>query len=63
MTGNRGVCVSVEGGTPERIIDFKDTFTDGIVRDIVFDHSGSTMAVEVRVANAEMWKLEGVFKE
>ncbi len=55
--------VSVEEGVPERVINLKDIFPDGDIREIVFDHSGSNMAVQVEVENKEIWKLKGVFNE
>ncbi|MCH7524913.1 MAG: PD40 domain-containing protein [Bacteroidetes bacterium] len=58
--------VSAEGGDLEPIINLKDTFPDAKVRrvrDIVFDYSSSTMALEVILQNGGLWKLEGVLKD
>ena len=58
--------VSAEGGDLEPIINLKDTFPDAKVRrvrDIVFDYSSSTMALEVILRNGGLWKLEGVLKD
>ncbi len=55
--------ISAEGGIPKLITNLKDTFPDGEIQEIIIDSKNGIMAVDLRIRNVEMWKLEGVFKD
>jgi Tol biopolymer transport system component len=55
--------ISAEGGSSEHITNLKDTFPEGRILDIIIDSENRAMAIDHRIKNVEMWKLEGVFND
>ena len=55
--------ISAEGGRPKYITNLKDTFPKGQILEIIMDSENGFMAIELRIGNVEMWKLEGVFND
>jgi Tol biopolymer transport system component len=55
--------ISVDGGNPEDIFDFKPYNKKGIVTRVNLHPDNSKIAVEFEIGKGEIWKLEGIFNE
>jgi len=55
--------ISIDGGEPEEVLDFKDLFKNSVVTQVNINPDENKILTEVQVGHGEIWKLEGIFKD
>jgi hypothetical protein len=55
--------ISVDGGDPEEVIEFKDIFENGTITRVNIHPDENAVLVELEVGKEEVWKLDGIFNE